>query len=103
MVPDWGPLNGCVCVYVVACTYNIDVAGVLFSKNATGLSSFSGVARGPRGSSHRLKTPGLIDDGAWHVVQRITRDRNNAGCWLDYGTFCLYTNDLAKVDGWLLY
>ena len=31
-------------------------------------------------------------------VQRITRDKNNADSWLDYGTFCLYINDLAKVS-----
>ncbi len=30
--------------------------------------------------------------------QRIARDRNNPDHWLDYGTFCLYLNDLTKVS-----
>ena len=30
--------------------------------------------------------------------QRIARDRNNPNHWLDYGTFCLYLNDLTKVS-----
>ncbi|KAI0237880.1 Cilia- and flagella-associated protein 70 [Lamellibrachia satsuma] len=30
--------------------------------------------------------------------ERIARDRNNPNHWLDYGTFCLYLNDLTKAE-----
>jgi tetratricopeptide (TPR) repeat protein len=30
--------------------------------------------------------------------ERIARAKNDPSCWLDYGTFCLYTNDLSKAE-----
>ena len=31
------------------------------------------------------------------VFQRIARNKNDPSHWFDYGTFCLYINDITKV------
>ncbi|KAK2186875.1 hypothetical protein NP493_185g01050 [Ridgeia piscesae] len=39
-----------------------------------------------------------FDLAAKFYQERIARDRNNPDHWLDYGTFCLYLNDLTKAE-----
>jgi hypothetical protein len=32
------------------------------------------------------------------ILQRIARNKNDPSHWFDYGTFCLYINDITKAE-----